>query len=616
MVWFSECYKDPPLVSAFIIVQAGVASKWTNDSQHFLLEHFDTINNSPSHIYHSALPFAPSSSWLHKGYSTELSHMVKVVKGLPAEWGKCSRTVVMNSPIWTVSYHNNTIAIGSEPGDIIILNSITGSQTAVLSGHTKEVTCVVFSSDGTSLVSGSFDMTVRLWDVQTGRVVRTFSGHTHVVWSVSISADCTAIASGSYDMTICLWDIQTGECHYTIRQQGNVRHVMFSPTNPQYLISICQGKVWHWDTNGHQIKPPCDGSCIAFSTNGNHFISCNGVAATIQNSDSGVIVATFHMVDSNARYCCFSPDDKLVAVAAGHNAYIWDITSSEPHLVETFTGHANSIASLAFSSPSSLISVSDDKSVKFWQIDTSPIASAAADPGSAIWSASPHAGGWTAISSDVDGVVKTWDISTGLCKASFQTPAKTSDKRDVLLINGQLVIAWYAEGKIKAWDAEKGELLLEVDGPGDNVSDLRISNDGSNLFCVVDENIQAWSIWTGETVGKVESGDILGGICAMDGSRVWIDYPDDTPVGWDFRIPGSSPIRLSTLPPDVPHPNGTNVWDSSLSRVKDTGTRKVIFQLPKGLGRPVYVQWNGQYLAAYLRSREVLILEFPPTFLP
>jgi len=68
-----------------MVFKAGVVSKWTNDSQHFLLEHFDTIQNSPSHIYHSALPFSPSTSWLHKYYNAELLVMMRVVKGLPAK---------------------------------------------------------------------------------------------------------------------------------------------------------------------------------------------------------------------------------------------------------------------------------------------------------------------------------------------------------------------------------------------------------------------------------------------------------------------------------------------------------------------------------------------------
>ena len=162
---------------------------WTNDSKRILLEHFDIIHNSPSHLYHSALPFSPSTSWLHECYSLELSQEAKVVKGLLAEWGMCSRTVLSNNSPYTLSYWNNTIAVGSTHRDILILDAITGSQTAVLTGHTDEVRALIFSSDGTSLVSGSCDKTIKLWDVQTGGVVKTFCGHTHWVYSVSISAD-------------------------------------------------------------------------------------------------------------------------------------------------------------------------------------------------------------------------------------------------------------------------------------------------------------------------------------------------------------------------------------------------------------------------------------------
>ena len=54
-------------------------------------------------------------------------------------------------------------------------------------------------------ISGMPDATLRLWDVETGKVVRSFDGHTDVVRSVAFSPDGRRALSGSRDMTMRLW---------------------------------------------------------------------------------------------------------------------------------------------------------------------------------------------------------------------------------------------------------------------------------------------------------------------------------------------------------------------------------------------------------------------------
>ena len=138
-----------------MIIQVGISCKWLNDSQSFLLEHLDTINGSPSHIYHSALPSSPHLTWLQECYGSEIFQEVKVVKGLSARWGTCSHTVSFGTNVFYISYWNNIVAVASGHRSIIVLDVVTGSQRAVLSGHTDEVNSVAFSSDGRLLVSGS-----------------------------------------------------------------------------------------------------------------------------------------------------------------------------------------------------------------------------------------------------------------------------------------------------------------------------------------------------------------------------------------------------------------------------------------------------------------------------
>ena len=278
-----------------------------NDSQCFLLEHFDTIYNSPSSVYHSALLLCPTSSWLCESYSAELSQGVKVVKGLPAEWETSFCTVTFNEGTNCLACWKDTIAVGLRSGDIIILDGITGSQAAVLSGHYGGVGSITFLSDGKSLVSGSWGGTIKLWDMQTGGVVKTFYGHTHSVTSVSVSPDCTMIASGSLDRAIRLWDIGTGKCCCVIEQSDRVKHVEFSPSNPQHLISITNGgTIKQWDVNGHQTGPIYGGSHVTFSPDGVYFALCSKRVATVQNSDYGTIVARCLSPSDDLNCCCFS----------------------------------------------------------------------------------------------------------------------------------------------------------------------------------------------------------------------------------------------------------------------------------------------------------------------
>ena len=600
------------------LVQAGVPCIWTNDSQRILLDNFDAIHDSPSHLYHSALPLSPSSSWLCECYSSELSCEVKVVRGLPAMWGMCSHTVLLDDSLWTLSYWNNTIAVGSEHKDILILDAVTGSQTTVLPGHTDEVRSLTFSSDGTLLVSGSYDKTVKLWDVQTGGTIKTFHGHTGRVRSVSISADHTTIASGSEDKTLRLWNIEMGECHHIIEQEATVFCTSFSPTDSQCLISVSGKTAQHWDIDGHKVGPTFVGSQIAFSPDGVQFISCRATTATVRNINSGIAVAGFKASNGYFSPCCFSPDGRLVATATGYNVCVWDITGSDPHLVETFVGHTYHITSLTFSSPSILISTSRDKSLKFWQIGASSTDPVGTDPKSTPPISAPtkpvalEVENGTIIPSGLEGVTKTWGILTGFHKRSLQIPAKDSHQNNTQLIDSKLIFAWCAGQKINIWDAEKGELLQTMDVLGD-IKGLRVSGDGSKVFCLYWQSIQAWDIWTREAVGEVGIQYGQTETLASDGSKVWIEARttyDAYIYGWDFGILGSSPAELSNKLPDRLHLSDTKVWETNMSRMKDVVTGKVVFQLPENFGKAVHVQWGGQYLVVAFRSKEVLILDF------
>ena len=591
---------------------------WTNDAQRFLLEHFDTIQDSPSQIYHSALPFCPSSSWLQEQYGIEFLNEVKVVRGLPAEWATCSRTVPLTHSLWCISYWNNTVAVGLLSGAIILLNTVTGTQTGILSGHCSGVWSIAFSSDGVYLVSGSQGKTVKLWDMQTGGIAKEFTGHKEGIKSVCISSDSTLVASGSDDHTVCVWDIQTGECHCVIQQDYSVDYVSFLPMCSQQFISISCCNILQWDINGHQIGSPDWGFHAAFSPDGAHYAVCNGAAVVVQNIESRARIAEFTVSSGFTGKCCFSPDGRLVATSADDIAYVWDVTSTDPYPIETFIGHTHDISALTFSSSSSLISVSFDQSVKFWQIGTSmrdPVeidSQSTTQPPAQVKSITLQAADGITITSDSDGVVMIWDIFTGNCNRSFQTPVKYHE-RDVRLIDDRLILVWYMEDRIHVWDVEKQEYIietpLEVTKYPYGIHDIKISGDGSAVFYLYNQLVESRSIWTGENIGMVttmESDSMR--YLMVEGSRVWAHCSQSDWEGWDFNVPGL-PSRLPTTSPDKLHPNGTILWNISESKIQDRSSGRVLFQLGVGHGLFADVGWNGHHLVVCFRSGKVLVLD-------
>jgi WD40 repeat protein len=85
-----------------------------------------------------------------------------------------------------------------------------------LQGHTGAIRSVALSADGTLLVSGGLDGTVRLWNA-SGQQLATLRGHTGMVRAVASSADGQTVASGGFDGAVRLWDARTRACVQTLR---------------------------------------------------------------------------------------------------------------------------------------------------------------------------------------------------------------------------------------------------------------------------------------------------------------------------------------------------------------------------------------------------------------
>lgn len=93
-----------------------------------------------------------------------------------------------------------------------VWNLETGTEVHCLTGHTRAVRALQF--DAVKLITGSMDHTMKVWNWRTGQCLRTLEGHTEGV--VCLNFDSTLLASGSVDTTVKVWNLKTGEC-FTLR---------------------------------------------------------------------------------------------------------------------------------------------------------------------------------------------------------------------------------------------------------------------------------------------------------------------------------------------------------------------------------------------------------------
>ena len=115
---------------------------------------------------------------------------------------------------------------------------------AALTGHTDRIHSMTFSPDGNTLVTGSYDGTVRLWDVATHRQIGApLAGHDGEIYSVAFSPDGKVVASGADDGMVRLWDVAT---HRQIGaplagHDDEINSVAFSPDGKTLVASGADG---------------------------------------------------------------------------------------------------------------------------------------------------------------------------------------------------------------------------------------------------------------------------------------------------------------------------------------------------------------------------------------
>jgi WD40 repeat protein/energy-coupling factor transporter ATP-binding protein EcfA2 len=131
-----------------------------------------------------------------------------------------------------------------------ILNNREAQPESEQNGHGNLVQIIQFSEDSKALISGSWDKTIRVWDVETKQQKKIMKGHQSHVDQIALSPDGQFLASASSDRTVKLWDLYSGEeLHSFIGHKNGVGNVFFTNDGKTLISGSDQIIFWNLDLN-------------------------------------------------------------------------------------------------------------------------------------------------------------------------------------------------------------------------------------------------------------------------------------------------------------------------------------------------------------------------------
>ncbi len=240
-------------------------------------------------------------------------------------------------------------------------------------GHSDEVTSAQFSPNGKQVVTASSDNTVRIWDVNSGKLLQSLKGHTNKVISAIFSPNGNYILSTSEDRTAKIWNATTGQLLLNIEGLSDYGcPAEFSSDGIFFVTNYDDNTVKIWETSSGRLMQTLVGhknilTSNQFSHDGRYVLTTSfDNTAKIWDAKSGRLLHSLEGHTAVVNSAFFSFDGKYIVTSSDDNtSKIWEVTSGK--YLYSLIGHADGVVSAQFSPDRKyIVTISKDNTAKKW----------------------------------------------------------------------------------------------------------------------------------------------------------------------------------------------------------------------------------------------------------